>query len=124
MQTTPGDEGVWFAAAKDAGLYDQALELASRSPCDPKTLARAARDFAEEQPNFAIGAGVLSLHWVVMDDGFEVAGADVLGAYRAAMAAAERLGIAVEVKARIRQLVAAEHDGGFVKQVLGRELRL
>ena len=47
VKTTPGDEGKWFAAAKDAGLYDEALVLASRTPCDPKTLARAARDYAE-----------------------------------------------------------------------------
>lgn len=122
VETAPGDEGVWFAAAKDAGLYDEALALASRSPCDPRTLARAARDFVEEQPTFAIGAGMLSLHWVVLDDGFEVTGADVLGAYRATMAAAERLGIAVDTKARVRDIVAAEHAGGFVKKLLGREL--
>ena len=41
VETTPGDEGKWFAAAKDAGLYDDALALASRTPCDPKTPARA-----------------------------------------------------------------------------------
>jgi hypothetical protein len=43
---TPGEEGKWFAAAKDARLYDLALDLARRSPCDPRTLVRAARDFA------------------------------------------------------------------------------
>jgi hypothetical protein len=58
--TTPGDEGKWFAAAKDAGLYDEALALARRTPCDPKTLARAAHDFGESEPAFAIGAGLLS----------------------------------------------------------------
>jgi hypothetical protein len=40
---TPGEEGRWFAAAKPAGLYDQAIVLANRSPCDPRTLTRAAR---------------------------------------------------------------------------------
>src|SRR5665213_2924155 len=34
VKTTPGDEGKWFAAAKDVGLYDDALALASRTPCD------------------------------------------------------------------------------------------
>jgi hypothetical protein len=33
VKTTPGDEGKWFAAAKDTGLYDEALALASRTPC-------------------------------------------------------------------------------------------
>lgn len=55
VKTTPGDEGKWFAAAKDAGLYDEALELATRSPCDPKTLTRAARDFAVKNPARAGG---------------------------------------------------------------------
>ena len=59
--TTAGDEAKWFAAAKEAGLFDEALDLARRSPCDPKTLARAARDFAEKQPVSALGAGLLSL---------------------------------------------------------------
>ncbi len=39
---TPGEEGKWFAAAKEAKLYDLALDCARRSPCDPRTLARAA----------------------------------------------------------------------------------
>jgi hypothetical protein len=43
----PGQQGKWFAAAKDAGQYELAIEFARRSPADPRTLARAARDFAE-----------------------------------------------------------------------------
>jgi len=44
---SPGDEGKWFATAKDFGLYELALTLVRDCPCDPKTLARAARDFAD-----------------------------------------------------------------------------
>lgn len=124
VKTTPGDEGKWFAAAKDAGLYDDALALASRTPCDPKTLARAARDFAEKQPAFAVGAGLLSLHWLVQGYGYEITGADVWDAYRATLAAAERQGSSAEVRERVRKLVAAERAGGFVTKVLGRELGL
>ena len=65
VKTTPGDEGKWFAAAKDAGLYGEALALAARTPCDPRTLTRAARDLAEAQPAFAIEAGLLALCWLV-----------------------------------------------------------
>ncbi|MCG5052217.1 MAG: hypothetical protein KA712_04590 [Myxococcales bacterium] len=124
VKTTPGDEGKWFAAAKDAGLYDEALALASRTPCDPKTLARAARDFGEKEPAFAIGAGLLSLHWLVQGYGYEITGADVWDAYRGTLAAAERHGSSAEVKERVRKLVAAEQAGGFVTKVLGRELGL
>jgi len=65
VKTTPGEEGKWFAAAKDAGLYDEALSLARATPCDPRTLARAARDYAKNRPAFAVGAGLLALHWLV-----------------------------------------------------------
>jgi hypothetical protein len=102
VATTPGDEGKWFAAVKDAGLYDEALGLASRTPCDPRTLARAARDYAEKQPAFAVGAGLLALIWLAQGYGYEISGVDVWDAYRATVAAAERLGSSGEIKARVR----------------------
>jgi hypothetical protein len=34
--------------------YDQAIELANQSPCDPRTLIRAARDMVEKEPLFAL----------------------------------------------------------------------
>ena len=108
VKTTPGDEGKWFAAAKEAGLYDEALALAGRTPCDPKTLTRAARDHAEEQPAFATGAGLLALHWLVQGYGYEITGADVRAAYSSTMKAAEASGKADEVRERIRQIVGAE----------------
>jgi hypothetical protein len=79
--TTPGQEGKWFAAAKDAGLYEEGLELASASPCDPSTLTRAARDLGATQPAFALGAGLLALRRVVEGYDYEITGADVLAAY-------------------------------------------
>ena len=57
------------------------LEQASRSPCEPSTLARAARDFAEKQTAFAVGAGLLSLQWLVAGYGYEVTSPDVRAAY-------------------------------------------
>jgi hypothetical protein len=64
ITSTPGAEGKWFAAAKDAGLFDVAIELVTRSPTDPRTLTRAARDYAEKQPDFALAAGLAALHWI------------------------------------------------------------
>jgi len=124
VKTTPGDEGKWFAAAKDAGLYDEALALASRTPCDPRTLARAARDYAEKQPAFAVGAGLLALHWLVQGFGYEITSVDVLEAYRSTLAAAESLGTVASVKDRIRKLVVSEVGGErFVTKVLASELQ-
>ena len=124
VRTTPGEEGRWFAAAKEAGLYDEALTLASRTPCDPKTLTRAARDFAEQQPAFAVNAGLLALHWLVKGYGYEVTGADVWAAYSITMKAAEKNGTIMETRERVKALVASEGPGGFVARIIGRELGL
>jgi hypothetical protein len=122
VRTTPGDEGKWFAAAKAAGLYDEALTLARRTPCDPKTLTRAARDFAERQPAFAVNAGLLALHWLVKGCGYEITGADVWAAYSSTMNAAEKNGTIMEIRERVKALVASEGSGGFVAGIIGKEL--
>lgn len=122
VATTPGEEGKWFAAAKDVGLYDAATQLARASPCDPRTLARAARDHAATQPAFAVEAGVAALDWLVQGFGYEITATDVWMAYAAAMTAAEALGRGAETKERIRGL--AEPRESFVRRVVGRELGL
>jgi hypothetical protein len=125
VATTPGAEGKWFAAAKDARLFEEALALARCSPCDPRTLTRVARDYAEDEPAFAVGAGLLALHWLVQGYGYEITDADVWAAYSHTLKAAESSGAGDAVRQRIRQLVAGESKGkGFVARVLGRELEL
>jgi hypothetical protein len=124
IENSPGDEGKWFATAKELGMYEVALRLVRESPCDPKTLTRAARDFAEREPAFAHGAGLAALHWLTQGHGYEITSIDVWGAYHSTLKAAEQLGTLSDTKTRIRQLVAQEAAGGFVRQVLGRELAL
>jgi hypothetical protein len=124
VEASPGDEGKWFATAKEAGLYELALNLAQQSPCDPKTLARAARDFAVRQPAFARGSGVAALRWLVLGHGYDITSLDVWNAYNSTLKAAEQLGIATETRESIRQLVATEAPGGLVRRVLGGELGL
>lgn len=36
VSSQPGQEGKWFAAAKDADQYDLAIELARTNPADPR----------------------------------------------------------------------------------------
>ena len=125
VATTPGDEGKWFATAKEVGLFDEAMRLANRTPCDPKTLTRAARDFADRRPAFAVEAGLAALRWLVEGYGYEIAGADVWAAYAHTMKAAGKAGRTEEVRDRIRALVASETYGErFVTRILGRELGL
>lgn len=83
INSQPGNEGKWFAAAKEAGFYELAMELVTHHPADPRTLARAARDFAEKNPNFAIASGLASLNWMAQGFGYEITSIDVLDAFRA-----------------------------------------
>ena len=118
-----GEEGKWFAAAKDAKLFDEAIALVSRAPTDPRTLTRAARDFAEKRPAFAIEAGMAALRWLVEGYGYEITSADVWSAYNYTMEAATQQGNAAATRERIRELVATETFGErFVTKILGREL--
>ncbi|MFU8896245.1 MAG: hypothetical protein ACNA8J_07645 [Gammaproteobacteria bacterium] len=122
IASTPGAEGKWFAAAKDAGLFDLAVELVRRSPADPRTLTRAARDFAEKQPDFALSAGLAALYWISRGYGYEITGGDVLDAYSALTDAAATAGIAKEeLNAQIRTMCEAP-EARFLQDVLVRHL--
>ncbi len=117
--STPGDEGKWFAAAKSAGLYDQAIELAHESPCDPRTLVRAAKEMAEKQPRFAMEAGLAALRWLVRGYGYEVTNLDVRQACQWTMKAAGHAGCSPEALQRLRDLVAGEEqEEGFVSRII------
>ena len=110
--STPGAEGKWFAAAKDAGLFDLAIELVTRSPTDPRTLIRAARDYAEKRPEFAMAAGLAALRWISLGHGYEITGSDVLDAYTAVMQAATRAGMdAQTIKAQMREMTTGQQPG-------------
>ncbi len=125
VASTPGAEGKWFAAAKEAGLFDVAIELANASPTDPRTLTRAARDFAETQPTFALSAGLAALRWISLGQGYEITGGDVLDAYLAVVKAAPGAGVSTQhVNAQIREMTAANQPAHtFMKTILERHLQ-
>ena len=118
VASQPGNEGKWFAAAKDAGFFKLAIELANRSPSDSRTLIRAARDFAVEWPEFALAAGMTALRDIASGRGQDITGIDVLDAYADVLAAAE-----ATVNADVRALIEADQiRGDFIARVLGRQL--
>lgn len=88
IASTPGEPGKWFATAKTLKLFDRATQLAWASPCDPKTLTRAARDHLTKQPGFAMHAALAALHWMSMGHGYELTGPDAHEAHRLALEAA------------------------------------
>jgi hypothetical protein len=121
---TPGEEGKWFAAAKDAGLFGEAISLANESPCAPQTLTRAARDFAATNPAFAMEAGLAALRWLVAGYGYEITGLDVLGAYDCTMKAAANAGREEEARRCIRVLLAEPAASRFVVDIFRRHVDL
>ena len=123
VESTPGDEGKWFASAKSVGLYDEAIELANMTPCDPRTLTRAAKEAAKERPDFAVEAGMAALRWICEGYGYEITSLDILDAYRYTMEAAANAGKGQESLERIRRLVAMQTPSArFVAEVLRKEL--
>ncbi len=119
---TPGEEGKWFAAAKDAKLFEKAIALANLTPCSPQTLTRAARDFAETNPTFALEAGVTAIRWLAQGYGYEITALDVHSAHTQTMNAARRVGRADEIRVLIRKYVAESPLRDFMTTVLGWEL--
>ena len=105
-----GDTGRYFAAAKDAGFYDLALKFAGAGRTDPRTLSRASRDLAGEQPAFAMTVGRLALERLLHGYGYDVTSLDVLDAYRYFVTAADKLGRGepAECDARVARVMASE----------------
>ncbi|MDX1985622.1 MAG: hypothetical protein SFV17_02950 [Candidatus Obscuribacter sp.] len=120
----PGEEGKWFATAKELGEFDLALELARKSPCDPKTLSRALKEHTESHPQFALNAGLCALHWFMQGYGYEVTGLDVLAAFKDTMKVAQALGVESQVKKKLTEVVEhrwAKKDP--IAEIIGRQLR-
>ena len=111
--TTPGDEGKWFAAAKDAGFLDIAIALARRSPTDHRTLIRAAKDFATSNPAFAAECGFLALHWISAGRAYDPTSSDVLDAYDAML-----LGADDGMLSKVRLMIEQSRNVRWMKDVL------
>jgi len=120
VDSTPGQEGKWFAKAQEIGQLDFALELAQSSSCAPDTLNRAASDFVETNPRFALGAALCSLHWIAQGYGYEVTSSDVYKVYQTVLYAADRL----QETDQVRDFLKRKYLQGnsFVAQVLICEL--
>jgi hypothetical protein len=108
VDRTSGDEGKWFVAAKSAGLLAEAAELARTSPCDPKALTRAARDFAASKPEFARSVGLAALQWLLRGYGYELTAQDVVDALNHTMEAARHNGTEAGT-VRMIQLLVDQH---------------
>lgn len=120
IENTHGEQGKWFATAKQLGLLELAAELAQRSPVEPKTLNRAAMDFQDTNPDFALQAAMASLHWLSKGWGYDIMARDVHSAYSTAMEVGRNLGRTIEVEDAIACIVEQDQSPKeLLKQVLG-----
>jgi hypothetical protein len=117
-----GESGRWFAAAKDAGFLDLALEFARTGRTDPRTLSRAARDLLETDARFCLQVGRLAIQRILEGYGYDLAGGDVIDAYGHFLAAAERLGVAEHARKDVLALaIKAEQNDAVFSSVLIRQ---
>ena len=116
--STPGDEGKWFAAAKDAKLYDLALTLARKSPVDHRTLMRAAEDFAAAETLFALNCGLMALYWICAGRAYDVTAGEVLTVYDLILRAAEVAQCKQAALKQIRNMLEGSPQERFVKSAL------
>ena len=124
VASTPGAEGKWFAAAKHAELFDVAIELVTRSPTDPRTLARAARDHGVDKPDFAMASGLAAIRWISLGYGYEINSIEVLEAYDAVMQATHNAGVSEQsIKTQIIKLIdESPANSPFMKSALSQRL--
>jgi len=121
-----GTKGKWFAAAKDAGFLDIALDCARAGQAKPSTLLRATRDFADKEPEFAVEVGIESIRSLFSGMSYELpTGADVAAHYDMLMGVAEKHGLKEKVKAELSQL-ALRHGASSdrsLREALVRKLQ-
>ncbi len=124
VASTPGEEGKWFAAAKDAKLYDLALKLGQRSPVDHRTLIRSAEDFAMTEPRFALNSGLLALYWICAGRAYEASVGDVQNAYDLTLRAADVAQRRESALKQIRQMLEDFPQERFVRSALANYTEL
>jgi hypothetical protein len=104
---TRGDKGKWFAAAKDAGFLDVALECAALHNTDPSTLVRAARDFCGKEPKFAATVALFAVTHLLAGGGYDPPVSDVNEAVKQLFAAARQIGASDWARQELGRLAAA-----------------
>ena len=87
-----------------------ALGFAQTGRTEPRTLSRAARDFLVSEPLFALRVGRLAVERILAGHGYEITALDLLAACEHFMAAATLLGMVVEAKLELAQIVANHPD--------------
>ncbi len=120
VASTPGNEGKWFAAAKNAMLYDFAVTRAQKSPVDHRTLMRAAEDFTATEPLFALNSGLMALHWICAGRAYDPTTGEILTLYDLILGAAEVAQCKETTLTQIRNMIEGFPQERMVKGALAQ----
>jgi len=125
LAESSGESGRWFAAAKDAGFLDLALQFAQTGSTDPCTLSRASRDLLDKNAKFSLQIGRIAIQRMLDGYGYDLIGLDVAEAYSHFMKAAEKLGVAESARGDVLSMAMdAERKGSPFADILVRRCSL
>jgi hypothetical protein len=85
---------------------------------DIGTLLRAARDFQDSNPRFALQAAVAALRWMAAGRFYELRAGDVWDARRFALETAEATGQSETIQGLLDELTTSADTDTFVRQQL------
>ena len=109
---TRGNNGKWFAAAKDFGFFDIAVECAAAHGADPSTLIRAARDFCAKEPKFAATVALLALSSLLDGGGYDPSVSEVDDAAKHLLSASRQIGAVEWALRELRKLAERQCAAG------------
>ena len=109
---TRGNNGKWFAAAKDSGFFDIAVECAAAHGADPSTLMRAARDFCAKEPKFAATVALLALSSLLDGGGYDPSVSEVDDAAKHLLSASRQIGAVEWALRELRKLAERQCAAG------------
>lgn len=121
-----GDLGKWFAAAKEARCFGIALACANTGDTEPKTLIRAARDFAQQEPAFAAAIALQAIRVLLRGGGYEPTTLDMKAAAEALFEAATACGQIPWAVDQVEQLIreAGARADTFMKAMLELQINM
>lgn len=102
INSSPGEEGKWFAAARSIGELRLAVRLAQDGPCAPSTMMTAVKDLRAKHPEVAFELACAALRGMDLGWAYELDTSDYSRAKLAATELAEQLGRQDEVESLLR----------------------
>jgi tetratricopeptide (TPR) repeat protein len=120
-----GEPGKWFAAAKDAGYYNIAIDCARSSSSDPFTLLRASRDFADKYFEFALVVGVTGIIRMMTGDFYdEITVFQLISAYEQVKNMAEEKGELNDFRYLLVRDIETKHCKANLRDAILKRLKL